>query len=208
MPRTEKLFHDLDGENRYGVLLMAQLDAVPETLQLVIATTQEDEQSGGLRDMNQYLVRAIGVTEHRLSLGLFKTLAKRETHPLLYQYNTAAAGVFFRGTPDDPHALFADILQAYAGTFGPWRQPPTYLNTSRPLLSLLTSGGDLLGQMPEPLATAMVQALDAHGLESRTLKEETSDVDEHGRSRHRKVLLMDDAYVVAFDFTVEFFGRA
>ena len=35
MPRRDQLFHDLEGEDRFGVLLLAQLDAVPETLQLI-----------------------------------------------------------------------------------------------------------------------------------------------------------------------------
>lgn len=207
MPRTEQLLSELQGENRFGVLLMAQLDAVPETLQIIIATTQEDPSSHGLRDINQYLVRAIGVAEHRLSLGLFKSLAIRESHPLLFQYNTSAAGVFFRGVPIDPHALFADVLQTYAGTFGPWRQPPTYVNTAKPLLTLLSSGGDLLGQMPVPLADAMVKVLENHGLEARALIEPSPERDEHGRSRLRKVLLMDESYIVAFDFSVEYLGK-
>lgn len=207
MPRSAQLFEDMNGSDRYGVLLMAQLDAVPETIQLVIATTEEDEASGGLRDRSKYVIRAIGVAEHRLSLGLFRQISLRESHPLLHQYNTAPVGLFFRGQPDNTNALFADVLQAYAGTFGPWRQPPQYLNTSQPLLALLNSGGDLLGQMPQPLADALAPQLEAHGLETRALTEGMVDEDEHGRSRHRKVLLMDDAYIVAFDFTVELLGK-
>lgn len=207
MTPREQLFEDLTGDDRYGVLLMAQLDAVPETLQLVIATTREDPAAGGLRDMHQFVIRAIGVAEHRIHLGVFKSFAERDTHPLLHQYNATPVGLFFRGQPDDVNALFVDVLQAYAGTFGAWRQPPMYFNTSRPLLNLLASGGDLVGQMPQPLADALVKALEAHGLETRALAEPTEDTDEHGRSRLRKVLLMDDAYVVAFDFTVEFLGK-
>lgn len=208
MPRRDQLFQELEGEDRFGVLLLAQLDAVPETLQLIVTTTRLDPVTGGFRDIGQYIVRAIGVAEHRLTLGLFTTTIIRQDHPLLHQYNTAPVGLFFRGQPDDVNALFGDVMQAYASTFGPWRQPPTYLNTSKPLLSLLASGGDLIGQMPTPLAENLAKALESHGLETRAIAEPTETEDEHGRSRLRNVLLMDESYIVAFDFTVEILGKA
>lgn len=207
MPRREQLLQELEGDDRFGVLLLAQLDAVPETLQFIVTTTRLDPVTGGFRDVGQYIVRAIGVAEHRLTLGLFTTAVIKDNHPLLHQYNTAPVGLFFRGQPDDANALFSDVLQAYASTFGPWRQPPTYLNTSKPLISLLSSGGDLVGQMPTPLAENLAKALEAHGLETRAIAEPTETEDEHGRSRLRKVLLMDESFVVAFDFTVEVLGK-
>lgn len=207
MPKREQLFREIEPDTHFGVLLLAQLDAVPETLQLIVTTTRLDPVTGGLHDIGQYVIRAIGVVEHKLSLGLFTAMVVRDTHPLLYQYNTAPVALFFRGKASDPAALFADTLQAYATTFGPWRQPPTYLNTTRPLLALLSSEGDLLGQMPAPLADAMIPALESQGLETRAMAEETPDVDDHGRSRLRKVLLMDDSYIVAFDFTIESLGK-
>lgn len=207
MPRRVHLFRELEAEDRFGVLLLAQLDAVPETLQLIVTTTRLDPTTGGLRDVGQYVIRAVGVAEHKVTLGLFKMVDVRTAHPLLYQYNSAPVGLFFRGEPDDSNALLADVLQAYAGTFGPWRQPPTYLNTSQPLHSLLSSGGDLLGQMPQSLADNMVKALEAHGLETRAMAEPAPTEDEHGRSRLRKVMLLDESYIVAFDFTVEVLGQ-
>lgn len=208
MPRRDQLFQELEGEDRFGVLLLAQLDAVPETLQLIVTTTRLDPVTGGFRDIGQYIVRAIGVAEHRLTLGLFTTTMIKQDHPLLYQYNTAPVGLFFRGQPDDANALFGDVMQSYASTFGPWRHPPTYLNTSKPLISLLASGGDLVGQMPAPLAENLAKAMESHGLETRAIAEPTEPEDEHGRSRLRNVLLMDESYIVAFDFTVEILGKA
>ena len=208
MPRRDQLFQDLEGEDRFGVLLLAQLDAVPETLQFIVTTTRLDPVTGGFRDVGQYIVRAIGVAEHRLTLGLFTTAVIKDEHPLLYQYNTAPVGLFFRGQPDDANTLFGDVLQAYVSTFGPWRQPPTYLNTSKPLISLLSSGGDLMGQMPTPLAENLAKALEAHGMETRAIAEPTESEDEHGRSRLRKVLLIDESFIVAFDFTIEILGKA
>lgn len=208
MPRRDQLFQELEGDDRFGVVLLAQLDAVPETLQLIVTTTRLDPVTGGFRDVGQYIVRAIGVAEHKLTLGLFTTALLKDEHPLLYQYNTSPVGLFFRGQADDTHALFGDVLQAYASTFGPWRQPPVYLNTAKPLISLLASGGDLVGQMPTPLADNLAKAFEAHGLETRAIAEPMEAEDEHGRSRMRKVLLMDESYIVAFDFTVEVLGKA
>lgn len=208
MPRRDQLLQELEGDDRFGVLLLGQLDAVPETLQFIVTTTRLDPATGGFHDIGQYIIRAIGVKEHRLTLGLFTTVVIKDDHPLLYQYNKAPVGLFFRGQPDDTNALFSDVMQAYASTFGPWRQPPTYLNTSKPLITLLASGGDLVGQMPIPLAENLAKAFEAHGAETRAIAKPIEEEDEHGRSRLRKVLLLDESYIIAFDFTVETLGRS
>jgi hypothetical protein len=208
MPKREQLLRDLEGEQAYGVLLMVQMDSVPETLQLVIATTEFDEKAGGLRDKNRYLIRAIGVQEHKVSVGMFGSLRFADDHPLLYQYNTTPFGVFFRGTAADPNALLVDMLQAYATTFGPWRQIPTYLNTAKPLFNLLSSSGDLLGEMPQPLADELVKTLERHSLETKTIAGQSPlDADEHGRSQLMKALIVDESYLVAMDFTVDLLGK-
>jgi hypothetical protein len=144
-----------------------------------------------------------------VSVGLFGSLHILDAdHPLLYQYNTTPVGLFFRGQPSDSNALLVDFIQAYTGTFGPWRQIPTYLNTNRPLFDLLSSTGDLVGEMPKPLVEKLAPVFERHGLETKIV-EGTSPVtsDEHGRSQHMKALIMDDSYIVAMDFTVEFLGR-
>ncbi|KXK50412.1 MAG: hypothetical protein UZ13_02421 [Chloroflexi bacterium OLB13] len=81
------------------------------------------------------------------------------------------------------------------------------MNTSKPLLSLLQSGGDLLGQMPLSLAQSLAAVLELHGLETHMVSEPLKP-DEHGRSRQRKVLILDESYVIAFDFSVEYLGKA
>ncbi len=209
MPKRQQLLDDLSGEKSYGVFLMVQMDGVPETLQMVITTTELDEQRGGLRDKRSYVIRAIGVQEHRVSVGLFGNLRFMDTgHPLLYQYNETPAGLFFRGRPDDSNALLVDFMQAYTSTFGPWRQIPTYLNVSRPLLDLLNSGGDLVGEMPKPLAEKLASAFERHGLETKIIEGAApEESDEHGRTQHMKALIIDDSYIVAMDFTVEFLGK-
>jgi hypothetical protein len=208
MSAREQLLSDLQRDGAVGVLLMVQMDGVPETLQFVVTTTVMDESRGGLRETGHYVIRAIGVIEHRVSVGMFGELRFVDgLHPLLYAYNSQPAALFFRGQALDANALLVDVLQAYASTFGEWRQIPEYLNRSRPLLSLLASSGDLLGEMPKPLADALTPVLERHGLETKVmLGEAPLDADEHGRSQFRRALLIDDSYVVALDFSVETLG--
>lgn len=209
MPRRAQFLDDLSGEKAYGVLLMLQMDGVPETLQLVMTATELDEHAGGLRDKRSYVIRAIGVQEHRVSVGLFGSLRFAEAdHPLLYPYNSTPVGLFFRGQPNDANALLVDFMQAYAGTFGPWRQIPSYLNTNRPLFDLLNSGGDLVGEMPKLLAEKLVPAFERHGLETKIIEGSTPlGADEHGRSQHMQALIVDESYIIAMDFSVEFLGK-
>lgn len=201
MNKQDQLLAELQGDNHYGVLLMAQMDAVPETVQLVVATTVMDEAAGGLRDQGRYVIRALGVREHRLSVGMFANLRLLAEHPLLYEYNTNPVGVFFRGTPENPNALVLDIFQAYASTFGPWRQIPTYLNLNKPLVALVSDGGDVLGEMPKPLAEQMAKVLEHHHLETKLIEGKRAEP-------KLKALLLDDSYILALDFSVDELGKA
>lgn len=207
MPKRDKLLDQLKDEKDYGVFLMVQMDGVPETLQLVVATTHLDETTGGLRDRGQYVIRALGVQEHRAEVGLFGKLGFLDEHPLLDQYNTAPVGVFFKGQPDNVNELLLDIMQAQSSVYGFWRDFPRYMNIAQPLVDLLGSGGGMLGEMPQPLAERMAKVLDHHGLEHKLVMDETPDKDEHGRSQLRKLLLIDDSYVIALDFSVEELGK-
>jgi hypothetical protein len=203
MPKRVHLIEEVNGENGYGVFLIAQMDSVPETLQFVIATTEYDEAVKGLRDKARYVVRCIGVQEHRISVGMFGAITFSEDHPLLYETNTNPVGLFFRGKPENPAELVLDIFQAYASTFGPWRQIPAYLNMSKPLLDLVSGGGDLLGEMPYPLAERLDRVLQHHKLETRLI------MGEHPAEQPTlKALLLDDSYVLAMDFSVDALGKA
>ncbi len=207
MPKREQMLQELTGENAVGILLMAQMDGVPETVQIVVVTAAYDDKAGGLREKGHYVIRAIGVREHSFSVGIFGSLRFVDAHPLLYQYNAPAAALFFRGQVQDANALLVDVLQAYTATFGPWRQVPQYLNTAKPLLSLLNSGGDLVGEMPQPLAEALAAAFAQHNLETKLMAEPHETEDEHGRSTQFKALIIDDSYVVALDFSVDTLGK-
>ncbi len=202
--KLDQLLTEINADDGYGVCLMGQMDAVPDTLQFIIATTYYDEAVGGLRDKSRYILRAIGVQEHRISLGMFRKIAVHdaENHPLLYEYNSPPTGLFFKGTPDDVNGLMVDVFQAYSSTFGLWRHLPQYINVQKPMLDLFTGGGDLVGQMPKPLADKLEKVLIHHGLEAKVLVGE-----KHKEAPNMKALLFDESYIVAIDFSVDELGK-
>jgi hypothetical protein len=211
MPKRDLLLDDLKGEQDYGVLLVAQMGGVPNELQFVIETAAYDESVQGLRPKRNYIVRALGVREHRVSVGLFGRLAFADDHPILIHHNTPRVAVHFTGKPADVNELMVDISQAYISTFGPWRnvvEMAEDLNRSTPLLKLFETGYGLLGTMPKPLADRMAKVLTHHKLNVNVVEEAGFEaVDEHGRSRLLKALLIDLSYVVALEFSVEELGK-
>jgi hypothetical protein len=214
MPDRDKLAGDLDGLRRYGVLLAVQMGGTPEEIQLLIETAELDEAAGGLRRMHNYVIRALGVREHQISVGLFGRLAFIDDHPLLYHHNTPRVAVTFDGAPRDINEAILDIQQAYISTFTIWRHLVMTgdLNTTQPLDKLLaktdTDGSKLLGVMPRPLAERIGRVLEHHGLPYQlTPDPDWAEADEHGRSHLSKLLLIDNGHIVALDFSVEQMGK-
>lgn len=211
MPKRDLLLDDLKGEGDYGVLLVAQMGGVPNELQFVIETAHYDAAVEGLRPKRNFVVRALGVREHRVSVGLFGRLQFADDHPILIHHNTPRAAVHFTGKPADINELMIDISQAYISTFGPWRnvvEMADDLNRSTPLLKLFETGYGLLGTMPKPLAERMGRVLTHHKLNVNVVEEAGFEAaDEHGRSRLMKALLIDLSYVVALEFSVEELGK-
>lgn len=206
--KREKLLGELHGEKGYGILLAAQMGGVPQELQLIIQTAQFDEQKQGLRPRGQYVIRALGVVEHRVSLGVFGALFFADEHPVLLHYNVPRAVIHFEGQPKDVNELVLDITQAYLSTFGPWREMARDLNCEKPLVDLLTSGSGLLGTMPRPGAERMVRVLEHHGMIGRLEDSSLYEMeDEHGRSRKMRLLGIDDSYLIALDFSVDEMGK-
>jgi hypothetical protein len=207
MPKRNKMLKEINGENSLGVFLMAQMDGVPDTIQLMVTTADYDKEIDGLREKGHYIIRALGVREHKISVGMFNNLVfnKGDEHPLLYGYNAKPMGVFFRGRPDNATELVLDIFQGYASTFGPWRQMPEFLNVSKPLLNLVRDGGDMLGQMPFPLAKRMEKALQHHSLETNLIEAKLEEG--HEVPPQMELLLLDNSYVVAINFSVEEMGK-
>jgi hypothetical protein len=204
MPDREQLLAEVQGENQVGILLLAQLGGVPNELQLFIQTAEFDDAAKGLRDRNNYTIRVLSVHEHRLSLGLFGSLFITGQHPILLHHNEPKPDVYFEGQPADVNELVLDIHQAYASTFGPWRELAADINREQPLVDLLKSGQGRLGKMPKTAAERMLRVLAHHGMKGWLEGEtERAASDEHGRSTLWKLLGVGDSYFVALDFAVD-----
>lgn len=213
MPARAKLFSELTHENDLGVLLLAQMGGMPNELQAVVETAQYDPEARGLRPVGAYAIRVLGVMEHRVQLGMFEKLAVYENadHPLLYHTNTPRVAVHFDGRAADVNELALDISQAYISVFHNWRHlvdHPDDINRTMPLLDLLNRGFGLLGTMPKPLAERMAKVL-AHHKVNASLAEETEFrvEDEQGRSKLLKLLLLDESYFLALDFSFDVMGK-
>jgi hypothetical protein len=208
VPKRQQLLSELQAEKDYGIFLAIQVGGAPNELQLFAETAQYDDQAQGLRPRNQYIIRALGVFEHRVSVGVFARLAFLDDHPLLYHHNTPKVEVYFEGTPQDVNELVLDISQAHASTFGPLRHLAADINRGKPLVDLLRSGSGLLGEMPKPLAERMARVLAHHQLKYTLIEDdEFQTQDEHGRSRLARLLAIDDSYLIALDFSVEQMGK-
>ena len=208
MPERERLLSELADENAVGVLLLAQMGGTPNELQLFIQTAQYDDAAQGLRERGNYIIRVLNTQEHRLSLGLFGSLFIAEEHPILLHHNEPKVAVFFTGTPADVNELVLDIHQAYASTFGPWRELVADINREMPLVDLLKSGAGRLGTMPKTAAERMVRVLQHHQLAARLDVEGSREAsDGHGRSMLWKLLGVGDSYFVALDFAVDKMGK-
>jgi hypothetical protein len=201
------LLSELNQEQDYGILLTAQIGGVPNELQLLVETAVYDEEAEGLRPRSNYIIRALGVREHRISLGVFGRLAFTREHPLLFHHNLPRYAVQFEGKADNLHELILDISQAYASTFGSWRhltEISADINRALPLVDLLGAGDGLLGIMPQPLAERMERVLTHHGIKvTKELAEPFTTQDEHGRSRASELLLIDQTLIVALAFSVD-----
>jgi len=208
MSKRDKFFSDLAADNHLAALLMAQVGGMPGELQLVVQTAALEDDSDALRPLNSYVIRALSVQEHQLAtFGMtVEQVEIKHQHPLLYQYNSPAAAVFFKGQPNDVNDLTLDIAQTHASMFGQWRHFPLYLNVEQPLVSLLQSGGGLLGQMPKPFADELVTLLEKQGLETKVMLGK-AEAEKHSSVGELKALLLGESYIIAYDFSFDELGK-
>lgn len=208
MPHSQQFFEDIAGENRHGALLVAQTGAAPNELQLVVQVAEFDETVEGLRPIRSYIIRILGVLEHRIvNFGTTSNdIQILEDHPLLYEYTKKPTAVFFRGEVESPDSVVMDIAQAHATTFYPWRHFPQYLNMETPLTTLFEEGGGLIGQMPEPLADSVIKVLEHHNLEHKTAQG-TAYIQQHDNpallQSALQVLIFGGSYFVAYGFSIQ-----
>jgi hypothetical protein len=208
VPKTQDLVTFLRGEHNVGVLLVAQMGGAPEELQLIIQTATFDPEIQGLRERTAYIVRALGVKEHRVSLGVFNDLFIASEHPILLHHNASVHEIAFTGAPNDPNELVLDIQAAYSATFGPWRDIAEDINRTQPLFDLLQSGEGVLGRMPKPGAERMTRVFEHHGMSSSlTQVEAERSADDDGKMAQfetdLKIMGLGDSYFVAMAFVVD-----
>ncbi len=194
-----QLFGEMQAEDAVGLLLAAQLTETPNDLQVVVRTTVFDKGTGGLRDQNQYLIKSVGLVEHKLSLGLFDHIGFIDEHPLLYHYNTPVVRVFIGSRPAAPETLMREIEMAHTDVYDTWRDLPMDLNKLCQPEQLLDAGFGLLGEMPQPFANAVAQVLARHQVKCNLVTDDAP-------TAQMKLLAVDESYFVAADFAIELIG--
>ena len=199
------ILNEIAPENNLGVLLAAQMGGTPQEVQIILQTTEYHEEKDALRPTGQYIVRAIGVREHRLSVGLFGAMVLADANPLLFPHNEKILQVYFTGQPESIDALLIDINQLYAQTYGrydPFRRMADELNPTMPLATLLSKERGFLGEMPEPFAITIGNVFERHGMKTNFIES-----DDHRPPEPFRLLVMDDSYLVAQMFSAEPMGN-
>ncbi|HLA43358.1 MAG TPA: hypothetical protein VJZ27_07995 [Aggregatilineales bacterium] len=203
----QQILETLESEDHLGVLLAAQLGGTPQEVQLILQTTEYNDTHDALRPIGQYIIRAIGVREHRLSVGLFGTMVLSHQNALLYPHNEKMIQVYFRGSPENVDSLMIELNQLYGQTYGqydPLRRMAEEINPARPLESLLKGGQGLLGNMPEPFAQKVAALLERHQMKARLLDDE--EANEHRPPMQFQSLVMDDSFLIAQLFSADPMG--
>lgn len=213
MPQRQKLFNDMEGDDRQAAMLVAQVGGMPNELQLILETAQYDDEREGLRPLHNYIIRILGAIEHRIvNLGTtVASISMTEDHPLLYQYNQTPVALFVRGKPKDIDAVILDITQAHAQVFGLWRRFPEYINIEKPLYTMFAEGGGLLGQMPKPLADKLVTVLEKHNLETKIVEgQNPADKNTNPMLKQQKIkiLFIGASYFISYAFSIDELGKA
>lgn len=192
----EPIAHDLEAENAVGLLLAAQLGNTPSELILMLRTTILDAALGGLRPVGQYVIRVMGLVEHKLSLGLFNHMAFVDSHPLLYHHNAPAMRIYVTSPAADPETVLDQIEAVHAEMFGRWRDLQDDLNHRVDPHELLRQGMGTLGEVPAPFADAITQVLTANGVTS-------AQVEGEPKVGHCLLLAFDNSYLIARNFSVD-----
>lgn len=200
-PTLQTLLTTLQPDNNLGVLLMVQMGGTPQELQLILQTTTYDPEKDALRTTGQYVLRALGVIEHKVALGLFNNLILSHSNPLMDRYEAPHVELYFRGTLSQADALMLELQQLYGQTYGIYRHMADEINHAMPLEKLLTSGYGALGVMPQPFAEKVCALFARYGLQTSLLPAEV----ESAPMKHQ-LLVMDDSYLIAQAFSADPMG--
>jgi hypothetical protein len=202
----DDIISTLEVEHKFGVLLAAQLGQTPQELQLIIQTADYDEEKAAITTQATYVIRCIGVEEHRLSLGIFNRLARVTDDPLLWNYNQPYHQIYFKGHFKNPaltaDGLMLELTQLYTQHYGLFRNLAIDLNRMAPLETLLKAGHGLLGEMPAPMAAHVKTLLERYGLTVTLVETEREAPD-----FPYQLLVMDDSYFIATLFGADLMGN-
>ncbi len=186
----------MQAEDAVGLFVAAQLGNTPEEILCVVQSTLFDRSVGGLRLQHRYVIRALGLTEHKISLGMFNTIDLIGEHPLLYHHNTPRVRVFINSRPESPDELFCAITKAHGETYDTWRDLHDDLNPLIEPEKLLAAGFGLLGEMPQPFAEAVSEVCTQYGVQHNLVVGDPPP-------RQMKLLSIDDSYLVASEFHID-----
>lgn len=209
----QKILQELEPENHLGIFMLAQMGGVPQEVQMIIQTAQFNEATKQLKPIGQYIIRAIGVGEQKLALGIFNAAVLSTDHPVLYHFNEKLVQVYFRGQPENVDVLMLELQQLYDQTYLQKRSMVDDINRSRPLGILLSSGHGMLGQMPLPFAEKVKTLLARYDLTCNFVDVEDEHHHDHGDHGHEhpaikyQLLAMDDSYIIAQLFSADPMGK-
>lgn len=210
----KKIIEALQPEENLGVLIASQMGGTPREVQIIIQTTQYEAEKDALKATGQYIIRALGVVEHRLSLGLFNKLVLSNDNPLLYRHNSEQVQVYFRGTPENIDGFLIDLNQLYGQTYGvfdPNMRMADELNRALPLYNLLKTGQGLLATTPQPFAEKLQKLLTRHNMTCNFIEVEDEHHHEGEEDHHHDItyqlLVMDDSYFIAQLFSADPMGN-
>jgi hypothetical protein len=189
----------LETDHKIGILLAAQMGATPQELQLIVQTAHYDNDAQTVTTEESFVIRCIGVQEHRVSLGMFNRLLVVEDHPLLWHHNSTYQEVYFRGQTDDVDGLMLELNQLYGQHYGIYRSLADDLNRRAPLGTILANGHGMLGEMPQPMAEKVKGLFERYGLSVSFLASQQHEPSPYDS----KLVVIDDSYFIAHMFSAD-----
>jgi len=197
----DALRKDLTGENTVGLLIGAQLGVSPSELTMIVRAATVNPATGEATSTHQYQVTAIGMVEHKLTLGLFNGVGYADEHPLLYHHNAPGVKIFITSPVIDPDALLWAIDAAYGELFGRWRDLTADLNQRADPRAILQNGKGALGTFPAPFAPLVDRLLTEQAIGHQAIMTDP-------KIGGCVLLALDDSFVIARSFTVQSFDSS
>lgn len=186
-------------DHAIGILLAAQMGATPQEIQLVVQSADYNEETQAVTSQQGYIIRCIGVQEHRFSVGMFNRLVVVDDHPLLWNHNAQYKQIYFSGHCEDVDGLMLELNQIYGQHYGIVRSLADDINRMAALGTILGRGNGLLGEMPEPMADLVKTLLERYDYNVNLL-----DAELEKSPIPFKLLVLDDSYVIAQMYSVDY----